>query len=153
MKKEQIARVVGYASQRPKTPEDPLNHANRRITISMRFTEQASEALKGTQTNETRPKKISLGKEEQAPARTPAPAEPKRQTIAEKAEESAAERQDREDEQERKGEAAEPETGLKVEVGTTLPEGTPLPSSEQAGPLPPRVEKDKIFSGQHSFFD
>src|SRR5690606_26500308 len=63
MKKEQIARVVGYADQRPKTPEDLLNPANRRITISMRFTEQAQAALADAQAYETRPRRISAAEE------------------------------------------------------------------------------------------
>lgn len=40
-----IARVVGYADQRPRVIDNPLDPSNRRITISMRFTEEAAEAL------------------------------------------------------------------------------------------------------------
>lgn len=52
-KKGQIARVVGYADERPRDLENSLNPANRRITISMRYSERAKEALEGTQTFET----------------------------------------------------------------------------------------------------
>ena len=53
LKETQFARVVGYAAQRPKIPVDPLHPSNRRITISMRFTEQAASALKGVNVTKT----------------------------------------------------------------------------------------------------
>jgi chemotaxis protein MotB len=46
----QIARVVGYADKRPKVAQDPIHPSNRRISISMRFTEQAAQSLSGKQT-------------------------------------------------------------------------------------------------------
>jgi len=52
-KKGQIARVVGYADERPRDLDNSLNPANRRITISMRYSDRAKEALEGTQTFET----------------------------------------------------------------------------------------------------
>jgi chemotaxis protein MotB len=45
VKSSKIARVVGYADQRPRVIDNPLDPSNRRITISMRFTEEAAEAL------------------------------------------------------------------------------------------------------------
>lgn len=53
LKESQFARVVGYAAQRPKIPADPLHPSNRRITISMRFTEQAASTLKGANVTRT----------------------------------------------------------------------------------------------------
>ncbi|HMP49915.1 MAG TPA: OmpA family protein, partial [Oligoflexia bacterium] len=61
--KGKIARVVGYADERPRDTENPLNPANRRITISMRYTDRAKEALEGTQTNETTTSKKSKSQE------------------------------------------------------------------------------------------
>jgi chemotaxis protein MotB len=58
IKETQVARVVGYASQRPKLPEDPTAASNRRISISMRFTELAATTLKGTQAKETKAQPI-----------------------------------------------------------------------------------------------
>lgn len=56
---KQIARVVGYADQRLKFPDRPLDASNRRITISMRFTHQAAIKLDGTYTALTTPVPIS----------------------------------------------------------------------------------------------
>ncbi len=67
---KQIARVVGYSSQRLKVEDDPEAAPNRRITVSMRFTEQAKSALQGTQTFET--KSTPLGKKaDGSPANAP----------------------------------------------------------------------------------
>ncbi len=63
----QIARVVGYADKRPKAPDDPFNPSNRRITISMRYTEQAAAALSGKQVVETAPKPMPAVKDEGIP--------------------------------------------------------------------------------------
>lgn len=41
-----IARVVGYAAQKPKD-KDPLEPANRRITITMGYSNEAAEVLSG----------------------------------------------------------------------------------------------------------
>lgn len=56
IKEKQIARVVGYADQRLKVPEDSLASANRRISISMRYTEMAAKALEGTKALPTEPR-------------------------------------------------------------------------------------------------
>jgi chemotaxis protein MotB len=55
----QISRVVGYAERRLKVPSDPLAAPNRRISISMRFTEQAAVTLKDTGAKETRSKPLA----------------------------------------------------------------------------------------------
>ena len=47
MKERQIARVVAFASQRLKIPSNPFHHSNRRISISMRYTQQAENSLEG----------------------------------------------------------------------------------------------------------
>ncbi len=57
IKDKQVARVIGYADKRPKTA-NPLEPSNRRISISMRFTEYAAKTLEGTQTKVTEPKLI-----------------------------------------------------------------------------------------------
>ena len=49
----QIARVVGYAASRPKDKADPKAPKNRRISISMRYTEQAAQTLSGIGAKET----------------------------------------------------------------------------------------------------
>jgi hypothetical protein len=70
LKESQFARVVGYAAQRPKIPADRLHPSNRRITISMRFTEQAASTLKGANVTKTesRPQKRA---QPQTPAAKP----------------------------------------------------------------------------------
>ncbi len=147
MKREQIARVVGYAYQRPKTPDEPLNPANRRITISMRFTEQAQAALQGRQASETRPQPIQLGGAPQpSTIEAPQPIAPL-PSVQPEAPISATESPPTETKAEVKTE------GLRVEIGTTLPEGTPLRQAEDPALRPPRIEKDKIFGGKNSFFE
>lgn len=54
----QIARIVGYADKRPKVPDNPADPSNRRITISMRHTEQAAASLAGTPVRETQPRPV-----------------------------------------------------------------------------------------------
>jgi len=140
VKPEQIARIVGYADQRPKLVNDSRNPANRRITISMRFTQQAQAALKGRKAIETRPKKIRL--EERKP--------PKAATLNDV----------------EKGTKVEPvaspkiagiestkEGSLRVEVGTTIPEGAAVARPDEVPSRPATVDKDKIFGRENSFFD
>lgn len=43
---DRIAKVVGYAAQKPKQ-EDPLDPSNRRITITMGYSNEAAEILSG----------------------------------------------------------------------------------------------------------
>lgn len=57
MKESQIARVVGYAAQRPKNRSNVLDPANRRISISLRYTEQAASTLAGPNLAESNPAK------------------------------------------------------------------------------------------------
>lgn len=45
MKDEKIARVVGFSAQRLKREDDSHHPSNRRISISMRFTDRAAKAL------------------------------------------------------------------------------------------------------------
>ena len=53
VKESQIARVVGYAASRPKDRADARAPKNRRISISMRYTEQAAQTLSGVGAKET----------------------------------------------------------------------------------------------------
>ncbi len=134
---EQIARIVGYADQRPKLLEDTLNPANRRITISMRFTQQAQDALKGTKVRETTPKKIRLEKE-QAGQKT------LRDVEQSKAEPTEAKKL---------GIETTKEGSLRVEVGTTLPEGSVVAKPDEVPTRPSKINKDKIFGKENPFFN
>lgn len=60
IKEGQISRVVGFAAQRLKFPKDPTHPSNRRISISMRFTEMAAVELKNAnaKAQETAPRII-----------------------------------------------------------------------------------------------
>jgi chemotaxis protein MotB len=146
-----IARVVGYADQRPKTPEAPLNPANRRITIAMRFTEPAKAALESTKTVETKPKPIPLpGTSAQKQQGTPAPEAGQQAKSASEKTPAAAEQKGVEPEHKRKE--------LRVDVQTTIPEGAVIVQpdvpkvSEEPAPPPAGIEKDKIFGNVNPFF-
>lgn len=60
VQEKQIARIVGYADKRLKFADKPLDPSNRRISISMRYTEQAEKSLEGTKTVVTEPKAVPL---------------------------------------------------------------------------------------------
>lgn len=148
-----IARVVGYADQRPKVAEDPLDPSNRRITIAMRFTDQAKAALEGTKTVETRPRKIRKG------SKAGAASKPVISSLEEKGEAAQPKKEDEEQSSESEQEVskkAEPppkrHTGLRIEVGTTMPEGAIIRQADEPPPRPTRIEKDKIFGENNPFF-
>ena len=144
VKDDQIARVVGYAAQRLKVPSDPLAAPNRRISISMRYTAHAAEALAGTPVVETRPVPIRKPGEaagerrETAPGQRPAEAAPGTQVPPRPA----------------------AKNGLAVEVFSTGPEAAQPPAPEASKPRessePPArplwMEKDKIFGDKNPFF-
>ncbi len=144
-----IARVVGYASQRPKLPEDPLDASNRRITIAMRFTEQAKGALDGTKTVETRPRPLGAPASREAKPQADASAAPEvlSEETAPPVEPSAAQLPTETPASERKSGA------LDVEVKTTLPEGATLASEtepeEDEEAIP--AKKEKIFGENNPF--
>ena len=136
MNETQIARVVGYAAQRPKLPTDKFAASNRRISISMRFTELASKVLQGSPVTETRSKPIN-------PAKPPLD-EKKASSTGGQAANTAEQRQS---EQKRSKE-------LTVELTTTRPntseEETVSVAVEPSG-RPVWMEKDKIFGNQNPF--
>lgn len=150
MANNKIARVVGYADQRPKTPENPLNPANRRITIAMRFTEQAKAALESTQTVETKPKPLLLQDTAAQKQAAPAAAQPGRS--AAESTPAAIEKKGQEPEHKRHE--------LQVDVQTTIPEGAVIVPPDEAArkegdePVsrPTGIEKDKIFGIGNPFF-
>lgn len=133
MRESQVARVVGYASQRLKAPEDPLAATNRRISISMRFTEQASSALKDLSVKETRSRSIQ-------------------QSVPEKTENAGA-GPDKPAQQSEKS-PVQPQTiggrELRIETITTAPENVETTTTDNAG-RPVWMEKDKIFGDKNPF--
>lgn len=139
---ERIARVVGYADQRPKKPADRMDPSNRRITIAMRFTEQAKMLLEGTKTVETAPKTVKLN-QEQKPAGSPAvsPQNPSDDSQPFEVETTSV---------------ADHGKQLKIEVGTVMPEGPPAPTpvehKNESQSEPAKIEKDKIFGDRFPFF-
>jgi len=133
VKEKQIARVVGYADQRLKYPENALADGNRRISISMRFTELANKALEGTQTEVLESKPVQ-------PV-NPKPVDPAKQAAPTPAN-NALELQAMQS----------PDKGkLRVEVGTSAPEGEPVAEDHRSDPT--WMEKDKIFGNKNPFFN
>ncbi len=134
---KQIARVVGYADQRLKYPDNALADGNRRISISMRFTELANKALEGTQTSVTEARKVR-------------PLNATEETSNKSTQESAATSEAKAVEETKPKTAAQ--SKLRVEVGTEAPEGEPLPDREAEKTDPTWMEKDKIFGNRNPFF-
>ena len=64
---EQIRSVVGYADKKPKVPEDPLHPSNRRISVSLRYSEDAAQLIKQRLIEKMQPLK-----DKQIPAVAPA---------------------------------------------------------------------------------
>ena len=146
---KQIARVVGYADQRLKFKDQPLLQSNRRISISMRFTDQAATALKGTQTVETVSKPLIQ------PVKPPVEAEAKPAEKGPTVGEAAK----------ALGEPGATETvsshvtsgGLQVELSTSQPGGTviepekPAATADDQNGRPEWIDKDKIFGDKNPF--
>ncbi|MFN8392687.1 MAG: flagellar motor protein MotB [Bdellovibrionota bacterium] len=146
IKQKQLARVVGYADQRLKVPSDAFAAANRRISISMRFTELAEKALEGTKTRVMEPKTV--------PPVNP-PARPPVVNTPNSAEENVAKQTTPTQPATQEGKAPtppkeEPKKGLAIEVGTTAPEGEPLTGDSEGSSS--WMEKDKIFGNKNPFF-
>jgi chemotaxis protein MotB len=162
----QIARVVGYSSQRLRKPETPTDASNRRISISMRFSEQAAAALQDTLAVETRSQPIKKdgategegtktivtvtddkNKKDPAAPNTPAekPADPAAQSSAPT--EQPAPHSNAVDQSTT---AALP-NGLQIELKTVQPEGTPIRSHGDEQSVPAWMEKDKIFGNENPF--
>lgn len=118
----QIARVVGYSSQRPKNVTDPLEASNRRISISMRYTEQAAASLKSVNAKET----------SSTPLRKPRPATESKKPTPEPTEEKGSKE-------------------LRVEVSTTPQEGAPAPEIQEVPTEPAWIQKDLIFGNSNPF--
>ncbi len=138
IKETQLARVVGFAAQRLKVPTNPIAPSNRRISISMRFTEMAAASLKGTQAKPTVSTPVKLTTEPPKPVEGPQ-ADAKAPVVAELL-------------NSKKG------SGLTVSVDTTPQveppiENTPAPkAAPEPGARPVWMEKDKIFGGDNPFF-
>ncbi|MCB0346770.1 MAG: OmpA family protein [Bdellovibrionales bacterium] len=172
----QIARVVGYADQRLKRPDEPFNPSNRRISISMRFTEQASQALKGTQAVETSNKPLKQLVQPEKPKvdeKTKIKVRPKDEKDLFKGRRGEQEEESRtnvlvqpfiavdpSNEPPPEPEPMpEPETGtrskvggLEVEIRTELPEGAEIDNADTEPSRPLHIEKDKIFGDGNGFF-
>ena len=150
IEEKQIARVVGYADKRLKFQEDPLNDSNRRISISMRFTELAAKSLEGTKTTPTESRIVGEKSEpkpepkpvEQKPAEPPPPL-PNVESSSQKAQVW--------------DHTPKPQpgsSGLAVSVEATEPEGGPIrnePSRATGDGTGNWQEKDKIFGGKNPF--
>lgn len=173
IKEWQIARVVGYADQRPKRPDDPLHPSNRRISISMRFTEQAASALRGTQMKETSSKPLQPEPSAKVPDKqNKITVRPRDEKDLFKGRRGQEEDHDRtnvlvqpfvavdpsvEPPPEEPLPPAPPETrstvgGLEVEIRTELPEGAEINNADSEPTRPLWMEKDKIFGDGNGFF-
>lgn len=142
IRESKVARVVGYAAQRPKLVDDPFAATNRRISISMRFTELAATTLQDTQTKETKLQPVNTGEPKATPAPTVAPAVSVSPPAAEESSPPSPNQKE-----------------LKVEVVTTQPTSAPESASateqrsvviESSG-RPVWMEKDKIFGDKNPF--
>jgi len=160
---KQIARVVGYADQRLKDPENPQAPGNRRISVSMRFTEQAKKALDSTGASETKPVPIgTAGQVPVVPAEaakpvTPAPSslftpEPTAPAPTDaKVTEAASSREDVGkliDDAIKTGD----KEGLKVEFSAPRPEYDGPAETSTTSDRPVWQQKDKIFDDNNPFF-
>jgi chemotaxis protein MotB len=136
MKESQVARVVGYAAQRPKLKDDPTAATNRRISISMRFTEMAAKTLQGTAVRETKSKPIS--RQEAVPA--PKAEEQSQGTGSQNQQQSEAKKEEA------------PRNELNVEMITSQPEPAEVTEiKETISSRPVWMEKDKIFGDYNPF--
>lgn len=149
-----IARVVGFAAQRPKVVNNPLDPSNRRISISMRYTDQASSALSGRNAVESENGKL-ISKETAAPV-VPAEQHSIFDTVSgdatpgtENAEEGVAPTLDQMPLESAKVKGTG--SGLQIQLETRLPEGAVVAAPE-AAPRQPWMEKDKIFGNENPFF-
>lgn len=143
--KGQIARIVGYADVRPRDVENPLNPANRRITISMRYTDRAKTALEGTKTFETNAKKRQVA--EEAEAAKNAALNTSGDGKAKKESDTFIQIGPQLPEKPKTEEA--PKSGIHVEVSTIEPEGEAVRSRRS------QIEEDRknlIFDTPSSFF-
>ena len=148
IRETQLARVVGFAAQRLKVPTNPVAPSNRRISISMRFTEMAATSLKDTQAKPTVSMPVKLDPEKsEAP---PSGAE-KGSIIDSRSESKPSVVADLLNSN--KG------TGLTVTVDTKPVSDPPIPEEKREKPTSPEIagrpvwmEKDKIFGGDNPFF-
>lgn len=137
---DKIARVVGYADRRPKNTNDLLDPSNRRITISMRFTEQAKAQLEGTQLIETQPQPLLRPEKREEAAKVVREAQ------------AAAKQVEPEKDEEKKKQAEKDTKDLRIEIGTTIPEGAIIKQADEPTVRPTQIEKDKIFGPGNGFF-
>jgi len=149
----QIARVVGYGPQRPKVPENKMHPSNRRISISMRYTEQAAEALKQAPVEETETLNVKPLNADGTPVVVPpavvqappvvAPVIPEKAPVATQPTPGDAEKEAAAMFEQKLSEVRG-QSGLSLELNTTLPEGATVEPAE-SNSLPSWLEQDKIF--------
>lgn len=154
----QIARVVGYADERLKDSSNPYNPSNRRITISMRYTNRAKVALEGKQVFETstNKKKEDVAPKEQLPPEVkPSEAKVVEGTTFIQPYEELMPKQDPKTTSDTpapvvKKEQKSNDRELRVEVSTVMPEG----AEEEAKIVPAGSENKKplIFESPDAFF-
>jgi len=146
--KGQIARVVGYADARPKDTSNPLNPANRRITISMRYSGRAKVELDGKQVYETSTNKPKVlippsKKDIQKPVDATVSPNDAGNALVDPVEQGAN-AQD-------VNKLTEMDQGLNVEVSTVVPEGAQVVQEEQ-GYVADQEKKTLIFENPDAFF-
>ncbi|MBP9837545.1 MAG: OmpA family protein [Proteobacteria bacterium] len=154
---KQIARVVGYADKRPKS-DDPLNSANRRISVSMRYTEMAAKALKTTKAVLTEPKPVftpipakkKAVEEKPIAIATPTPVAAATASPAPSATAEATPTPLPEAARVIKAAPSQGNKNLAVEVGVTVPEGDVI-ADEKEEEDSSWNGKDKIFGNKNPF--
>ncbi len=156
MQESQIARVIGYSSQRLKVKENPMADSNRRISISMRYTDQAAATLKGVGAVETKSLPIIQPKAEPLAVNPVEAAPPLSQPAPEaKLEEHQAQvapNTPSVDTSVVQSERVDNGKGLQIELQTTLPEGAAVnQTTEEVTSRPVWMEKDKIFGNENPF--
>jgi chemotaxis protein MotB len=143
--RSQIARVVGYADQRLKDPTNPLNSANRRITISMRFSNRAKVALDGKKIFETSTENKNL---KPIPENKVEVVKEIKKPFAEL--EAIQDLEIKDNLEEKIKEESKNNSGLKVEVSTIVPESSE--KDETSGTVVEENKKSLIFESTDAFF-
>lgn len=150
-KRGQIARVVGYADERLKDTVNPLSSANRRITISMRYTNRAKVALEGKQIFET-----SSNKKKEEPKVTEQPKAQETKVVESEKFTQAKDQKENQPEEKDSQVLEKPESKkenpneLKVEVSTIVPEGEVI--TNESPRAMDETKKPLIFESPDAFF-
>lgn len=148
MKSWQMNRVVGFADRRPKVSSDTMHPSNRRISISMRYTEQAAVVLKETGAIETRSVPVKM----QPSIATNSPNISDDMKNVDNENDNSIESGDTNT---ATSGAASADEGLQLEVSTTAPHGEALagPDDEETAARPSTTDSsDVIFGKRNPFF-